>query len=213
MNAWLTLYRKKIAGYVVGLLMIGSPLLAQSPRWEIDYLTRLANQRTPSQNSFYKNTSAVGSALALGLPTMQVALLYLQHPTPQSKQTALYLGTNLVLSNIYTTAIKRIVKRERPSQFYAGFNAIGTFSSNSFPSGHTSSIFSTITAFSLVYPKWYVIVPGYTLAGLTAYSRLYLGLHYPTDVIAGALIGTGAALAHYQLCQWMQKKKRIPKKY
>ncbi|MGB8358080.1 MAG: phosphatase PAP2 family protein, partial [Bacteroidales bacterium] len=50
----------------------------------------------------------------------------------------------------------------------------------------------------LDYPKWYVIVPSYAYAGTVAYSRMHLGVHYPSDVLAGALIGSGCAvLSHY----------------
>jgi membrane-associated phospholipid phosphatase len=58
--------------------------------------------------------------------------------------------------------------------------------------------FATATSLSLVCPKWYVILPSFTYASLMGYSRMYLGVHYPSDVLIGALIGSGSAyLSHY----------------
>ena len=53
------------------------------------------------------------------------------------------------------------------------------------------------TALTLSYPKWYVIAPSYLLAVSVAYSRINLGVHYFSDVLGGAALGTGCAyLAH-----------------
>jgi undecaprenyl-diphosphatase len=64
--------------------------------------------------------------------------------------------------------------------------------SHSFPSGHTATSFAGATALSLVYPRG---APAfYVLAAGVAYSRLYLGVHFPLDVVGGAVIGAATAL-------------------
>ena len=68
----------------------------------------------------------------------------------------------------------------------------------SFPSGHTSGAFATATILSLEYPKWYVIVPSYLWAGTVGYSRLHLGVHYPTDVLGAMVVGAGSAYLSYK---------------
>jgi membrane-associated phospholipid phosphatase len=51
---------------------------------------------------------------------------------------------------------------------------------------------------SLAFPKWYVIAPAYMYACAAGYSRMHLGVHYPSDVVAGAIVGTGSTvLSHY----------------
>lgn len=69
----------------------------------------------------------------------------------------------------------------------------------SFPSGHASLSAALVTSWSLSFPRWYVIGPGTLWATSVALSRVHLGVHYPSDVLAGVLLGTGVALLVHQL--------------
>lgn len=114
---------------------------------------------------------------------------------------------------VITWSMKKGVGRERPAVNDPAFVAVLDLHNNSFPSGHTSEAFSMATSLSMKYPKWYVIVPAFAYAGYTGYSRLYLGVHYPTDVLAGAIVGSGSAWLTCKLNQWLhpvKKKKRVP---
>jgi membrane-associated phospholipid phosphatase len=104
----------------------------------------------------------------------------------------------IVVNTGITTVLKYSINRDRPYITYPDITKKSAGGSPSFPSGHTASAFATATSISLSYPKWYVIVPTYAWAGTVGYSRMHLGVHYPSDVIAGALIGTGSAwITHY----------------
>lgn len=59
-----------------------------------------------------------------------------------------------------------------------------------FPSGHASMAFAVAASLSLSHPEWYVIGPGAVWASAVALSRVWLGVHYPSDIVAGALLGT-----------------------
>ena len=67
------------------------------------------------------------------------------------------------------------------------------------PSGHTSGAFNLATSLTLSYPKWYVAAPSYLWASGVAYSRMYIGVHYPSDVFIGALLGSGTAWLNYYI--------------
>ena len=107
---------------------------------------------------------------------------------------------------VETYALKYIVKRPRPYITHPDINALNTEGSPSFPSGHTSAAFGLATSLSLHYPKWYVVVPSFAWAGLTGYSRMYLGVHYPTDVLAGAALGASTAWLGWKINKVWQKR-------
>ncbi|MNY28511.1 putative undecaprenyl-diphosphatase YbjG [compost metagenome] len=111
------------------------------------------------------------------------------------RQNALYVASSSAVNALVTMLIKKVVKRPRPFLANVKIQAVYHPTHYSFPSGHTSTSFTTATAVSQAYPKWYVIVPSYLWAGSVSFSRLYLGVHYPTDVAAGALLGTGTAFS------------------
>ena len=73
-------------------------------------------------------------------------------------------------------------------------------SSRSFPSGHSAAAFAFATGVGHVSPA--AAVPLRALAALVAYSRVHTGVHYPADVLAGALIGTALAQLTTHLRDW-----------
>lgn len=119
---------------------------------------------------------------------------------------ALRMGVAEVGVAAATLLLKEVVGRPRPYVTLGEVDARDprhrgerVLDPNSFPSGHTSLAFALATSLSLSHPEWYVAGPVLGWAAATGASRVWLGVHYPSDVLAGAALGAGGALAVHLL--------------
>jgi membrane-associated phospholipid phosphatase len=104
----------------------------------------------------------------------------------------------------FTYGIKILVKRPRPYEVLKNVKRnkddLAFTDPYSFPSGHTSTAFSIATSLTLRYPdKPFLITGLYFYSTVIALGRIYLGVHYPTDVLGGMLIGAGSAVLIHSL--------------
>ena len=92
--------------------------------------------------------------------------------------------------------IKPLVARERPWLVIEHFvNLVPEHDPNSFPSGHTNAAFAFAIAVCLSAPRRWMKITAVCLAAVMGLSRLYVGVHFPSDVLAGAAIGSLCGLA------------------
>ena len=180
-------------------------LFAQKNYAGIDYLHRLQDKRTPGKTNFYKFMSGTATPVSLGA-SLTFWVSGMISGDKQLKKVALYMLESFALSQGVTFIVKPIVNKPRPHEYDSTLISLKNATNGSFPSGHASEAFATATSLALINHKWYVVIPAYTWAGLVGYSRLYMGVHYPVDVIAGALLGTGSAWLSYKLNKWMRHR-------
>jgi membrane-associated phospholipid phosphatase len=150
-----------------------------------------SSQNLPS-DSFLKFMSDSDPYIVFGVPVGLGTAGLLRHDEKLFRE-ACVISASVLMNSAITLALKYSVNRERPFIRYPDITKKSAAGSPSFPSGHTSSSFALATSLSLNYPEWYIIVPAYTWAGTVAYSRMDLGVHYPSDVLVGAVIGSGCA--------------------
>ena len=111
---------------------------------------------------------------------MGASILLYTYGNEAHRETGKLLSSAYMGAGIITFGMKRLVGRKRPLD--------ETLGNPSMPSGHASITFSVATILGYKYPKWRI--PLYIGAGLVSFSRIYLGRHYTSDVVAGAAIGT-----------------------
>ena len=165
-------------------------------------LLRNINSSSPSGDNFFKLVSQSASPVSLLAPIGLFAAGYLEKDK-SLKEKAIFVAATVLVSSAVSTGLKYAIQRDRPFVTYP--NLIYKKSdggSPSFPSGHTSVAFASATSLTLAFPKWYVGVPAFAWAGAVGYSRMHLGVHYPSDVLAGAAVGIGSAY----LCSWLQRR-------
>jgi membrane-associated phospholipid phosphatase len=117
---------------------------------------------------------------------------------PKTRKTGYAAVLSLIFGVIVTNLLlKNIVARPRPfAEIEALIPLIAKPTDFSFPSGHTTASFAVALVMLRMLPKK-IGIPAVVLAALVAFSRLYLGVHYPTDVLAGfvvALVGSSLAV-------------------
>lgn len=176
---------------------------------DIELLRRLNSDTNKSSGYFYlisETTKPV--SVAVPLATGIVGLI---KKDDDMIKNAVYVTAAMGLNTAITLGAKEIIQRPRPYETYPDLNNYRRLGSYAFPSGHTSIAFTTATAISLAYPEWYIIVPSFAWAASVGYSRMYLGVHYPSDVLAGALLGTGCAYLSYKINQWYWNKNKEKK--
>ncbi len=183
---------------------------ASQPAFDLKLLTTIGQGSAPNFDKAMQWSSHTVYPIMLATPATMLLVGHFKHDkdlTQNGWRSAIGIGSTLVL----TYAIKESVRRKRPFQQHPDlFSGTADALSYSMPSGHSSSAFATATSLSIAFPKWYVIVPAYAWAGTLAYSRLRLGVHYPTDVFAGALLGIGTTWLTFEIDKrWRQKQKSV----
>ncbi|MBQ7553167.1 MAG: phosphatase PAP2 family protein [Bacteroidaceae bacterium] len=188
---------------LVTLTVICAFVSAQN--WEVNMLHDINGWDSQFMHDYSKFISKTEPYVALGIPAV-MGVVGLIKKDKQIQQDALYIGASVVGAFVVTMGLKYIVNRNRPYETWPDMiSPRSTEPDPSFPSGHTASAFALATSLCIKYPKWYVIAPSAIYAVSVGVSRMHEGVHYPTDVMAGALIGAGCAVGSVYITKWLNK--------
>ena len=143
------------------------------------------NLRTDVLNSVFKFITSLGDGGVIWIALTAILLFY-----PKTRKVGLMCAFALIFSHIANnTILKNLICRPRPFDSLANLTVlIEKPTSFSFPSGHTASSFACAWVMFRKLPGKFG-VPAIILAALIGFSRLYIGVHYPSDVLAGMLGG------------------------
>lgn len=148
------------------------------------------HMRTPFLTAAFTFVTHLGDA---GLIWLVCALALLA--VKKTRRVGCVLPATLVVEAALTNVLlKNLVARARPYETVEGLTRlIAAPPGYSFPSGHSGCSFAAATVLFVLCPKR-IGIPAFVLAFLIAFSRLYVGVHFPSDVIAGALVGVFCGL-------------------
>lgn len=192
------------------LLLLFPLLCVYSQNVDIEILRDINLNRNKQLDGMFRGVTHSVGPVAVGIPIILYGVSVINCDSV-SKQKAIFIGASVISATVLTTILKRTINRPRPFITYPDLEKVTSGGSASFPSGHTSDAFAFATSISMAYPKWYIIAPSYAWASAVGYSRLDLGVHYPSDVLFGAILGTGSAFLTYKVQQLLYKKKQSMK--
>lgn len=116
------------------------------------------------------------------------------------------VGAAILVAESVSGALKEWADRDRPPLSNPDPEPLVELPATySFPSGHATVSFACATVLALAVPR--LLVPLYVLAALIAFSRVYVGVHYPGDVLAGAALGLAIAIALRMLARALRRSE------
>lgn len=170
-------------------------------------LSNIHLQRNTRLDGFFKTSSSSAVPVSLLVPMAFFAKGSLGNNKNEIR-TSVVMVSALALNTGLTYALKYAINRPRPYDSNPALVPINPPVSPSFPSGHTSLAFTTATNITLTIPKWYTAVPAYIWATSVGYARLHMGVHYPSDVLAGAVLGIGSAWISHRTNLWLKNQSK-----
>jgi Membrane-associated phospholipid phosphatase len=183
--------------------LIGLQVYCQS--LDVKLLKQLHADRNESWDGTMQILSVTEYAVGI-LSTGLVCGISLKDENISLMEKGVTIGLSIIGNSMATYVLKKSINRDRPVVHHSFVNPYEGNLRYSFPSGHTSNAFCTATALSIHFPKWYVIAPVFVWAGAVGYSRIHLGVHYPSDVVGGAVVGVSSAIATYYANRWFKKR-------
>lgn len=147
--------------------------------------------RIPALNGAMCFITHLGDTGAIWIALALILLLF-----RRTRRVGIFCAAAMILNLLLTNvALKNIIQRIRPYDVMESLNILIEAQHDfSFPSGHTACSFAAAWTIFRTAPRKYSI-PALILAVLISFSRLYVGVHYPTDVLGGLLVGILAAEA------------------
>lgn len=201
---------KKKLLLILIFLLCANITFAQNP--DIDLLRCINLERIKSLDPFFRLITNSVTFVAIILPLLIFLGGWLRKKS-QLKKKAICIAVAVLVASIISTILKHSINRVRPFYTYSFVDKVTDATSPAFPSGHTTTAFALALSLSIAFPKSQVRVISFLWAIAVGYSRLDLGVHYPTDVLAGAVLGCGSAYLIYTLNYCLNEKANKKKPY
>lgn len=196
---------KKIGLFIFLSLFMSN--IAVSQNADINILKRVNSWDSPFMKGFSNVVAISDAVFVVGVP-VGLGIYGLVDRESGALNKAIVVGASVVGAAAISQIMKYAIDRQRPFEKYPGLIEARVHpSSSSFPSSHTSTAFALATSLSLEYPKWYIIAPSMVWASCVGLSRMNQGVHYPSDVLGGIVVGAGTAYLCYRVNKWWFKKQ------
>lgn len=170
--------------------------------FELDFLKCLEGFRTGFLNTLFQGITILGEETLI---ILLVVTLWFAVSKKLAQKVLFITVSSLTVNGI----VKNIAQIPRP--FTKGISCVrvDTATGFSFPSGHTQGLATWSTVFALKFKKLWLSILVAVLVLLVGFSRLYLGAHYPSDVVVGIVLGVGIAVLGSILFDKIKDTKKL----
>ena len=170
--------------------------------FELEFLKWLEGLRTDFLNTVFEGITLFGEETLI---ILLVVALWFAVDKKLAQQVFFVTATSLSVNGI----IKNFAKVPRPFTKGVSCVRLDTATGYAFPSGHTQGFATWSSFFAVKFKKTWLTILVAVLVGLVAFSRLYLGAHYPSDVIVGIALGVGIAILGNYLFEKVKDLKKL----
>lgn len=189
---------------LLSIILVFFSLLCNAQNWDINLLKEINLHRYRSLDEVFRIITNYASPIAYTVPFFLLALSFIIKDGRLQTRSAYCINASVVALAI-SESLKHTVNRPRPFVTYSFIDKITSAGSPSFPSGHTCDAFTLAFSLSFAYPKWYIILPAILWAMFVGYSRMDLGVHYPTDIIGSIVIAVFSSFVCYMIFKRKEK--------
>ncbi len=189
--------KPKSIGIYFSVLLIATAIMPTLP--QLDFIAAWQDPENTLLIKAFQFFSDSVSFFSLGIPVGITVISTFKKESNKNRSwlSLLYILLSIAIAGLISAVLKRILLVPRPYEIDARIIQFSVGGSYSLPSGHTTEAFASAVALMLLFPKWYVIVSLFCWASLVALSRIYLGVHYPFDILVGMLIGSSISVSFY----------------
>lgn len=175
--------------------------------FEINIIKAFRDISSPSLDIIFRCLTFMGEQVIL---ILLISIVYFL----MDKKEGQKIGFALVTTLLFNNSLKGIIKYERPfvysNEYEPAEIAIEAATGYSFPSGHTQNAATLYSSLSLSFKKKWLTITCISLIAIVGFSRIYLGVHFPKDVLFGALFGIACTLLtryiHNKFCDYFKKE-------
>lgn len=179
-------------------LLISFTTLAQTfADTDIALLAYLNHNRIRALDYFFISITDTSSIVTISIIVVVVVVALVKKST-ELRYKGYTLLASVVVSALLGLSAKYSIDRIRPFTMYSFIEKLSTGGTPSFPSGHTMEVFTVLTILYLLFPDRKAIYILAVWAFLVAYSRMALGVHYPSDVAGGMAMGILVSILVYR---------------
>jgi len=199
--------KMRIIRLLLLLSFITTVVIHLYPRtWELNLIAWFQANSSTFSIGFFQFITDYVDVISVGIPVILLIVAFVKR-NKSLREKAFFILLSVALAGLLSNSVKRVVREPRPYEVDSRIHQWSGGGGYGFPSGHASDAVAAAAAFSLLWPEWSIAIPFFCWAFVIMFSRIYLGVHDPGDVMAGMFIGILSSLFVFKIRAYLQQTR------